>query len=324
MKFLSKIKNIFRKKQQHSHLMNILDKINTLESKLDSMILVQAAAERRKVRALSPGTPLGECEYKVYSQFGEDGILQHLVQHVPIVDHSFVEFGVEDFREANCRYLMTVEPWRGLILDGDPELENKVKFQPLCFFRELVLHSTFVTTENINMILSKKGFTGDIGILSIDIDGNDYWVWKAIDVVTPRIVIIEYNSVFGAEQAVTIPYDPIFSRSSAHFSWLYFGASLSALVHLGHNKGYSFVGSNSAGNNAFFVRNDVLGGLKPLTAIEGYVESTFRESRDPAGNMTFLNGNARLQVISELPLYNVVSCKTIKVSELYSDSTEMS
>jgi hypothetical protein len=325
MKWLwSKIKSYLKIKQRTTYQMNTLKRLDALESRLNILIMAQADFERRRVQALPPGTPLGECEFKVYSQFGEDGILQHLVKHVPIVNRRFVEFGVEDFREANCRYLMEVEPWRGLILDGDPELENKIKSQPFYFFRELVPYSTFVTAENINGILSEMGFTGDIGVLSVDIDGNDYWVWKAIDVVTPRIVIIEYNSVFGAEQAVTIPYNPNFFRRTAHFSWLYAGASLSALVLLGNQKGYSFVGSNSAGNNAFFVRNDVLGRLKPLTAKEGYVESTFRESRDPDGNMTYLNGIARLQVIEEMPLIDVPSCKTIKAGELNTSSAEIS
>ena len=319
-RFWSKIKRFFRKIQQTSYLINVFNRIDVLESKLESVILVQASWERRRVQTLPPGTPLSECEFKVYSQFGEDGILQHLVQHVPIIDRSFVEFGVEDFREANCRYLIEVLPWRGLILDGDPGLQNKVKDQPLFFLRELVPHSTFVTAENINGILSDKGFSGDIGILSIDIDGNDYWVWKAITVAQPRIVVVEYNSIYGADRAVVVPYDPTFFRRTAHYSWLYSSASLAALVHLGAEKGYSFVGSNSAGNNAFFVRKDVMGGLKPLTAKEGYVESTFRESRDSDGNMTFLNGVARLQVIRDMPLIDVVTGNTIRVNELITGS----
>lgn len=302
----------FKKKKEE----NINNRLTAMELKLHCSIILQAASERRRVRNLPPGTPLAECEFKVYSQFGEDGILQHLVTHVPISNKSFVEFGVEDFTEANCRYLCEVEPWKGLVLDSDPELEKKIKSQALSFFRELNALTTFVTAENINQLLQKQGFIGNIGILSLDIDGNDYWVWKAITVAQPRIVVVEYNSIYGPDKAVAVPYDPTFSRQTAHTSWLYCGASLAALVHLGAKKGYSFVGSNSAGNNAFFVSNCVIGGLKPLTSQEGYVESTFRESRDADGNMTYLNGIARLHVIKDMPLIDIISGKTIKVNEL--------
>ena len=295
---------------------SIQEKLSQIESKIDSLVLAQAAVERRRVRSLQPGTPLAECEFKVYSQFGEDGILQHLVQHVPMAQYSFVEFGVEDFREANCRYLLEASPWHGLVLDGARDIDIRIRELPVSLLRNITSRSVFVTAENINSILEEEKFTGDIGVLSIDIDGNDYWIWKAIEVAKPRIVIIEYNSVFGKDRAVTIPYDPAFNRRTAHFSWLYAGASLPALVHLGEKKNYSFVGSNSAGNNAFFVRNDVKGKLKPLSVSEGYVESTFCESRDTLGNLSYLSGEDRLNIMKELQLIDVISGKSIKVDEL--------
>ena len=164
----------------------------------------------------------------------------------------------------------------------------------------------FVNQENINQILSKNGLSGDIGILSIDIDGNDYWVWKAIDIISPRIVIVEYNAKFGISKALTIPYDPNFTRSKAHYSMMYAGASLKALCLLGNEKGYAFIGCNSAGNNAFFLRKDVKPDfIKELTSDQGYIMSKFREFRDPQGNLTHAPQHEIDALLESLPLVDV-------------------
>ena len=126
--------------------------------------------------------------------------------------------------------------------------------------------------------------------------------------VSPRILVLEYNSTFGPDAAVSVPYDPRFERTKAHRSNLYWGASLAALCLAADRKGLAFVGSNSAGNNAFFVRRDVLGDLPTLTAQEGWVDARFRESRDHGGNLTFISGRAaRIAVIADLPLVEVVT-----------------
>lgn len=291
-------------------------RIDEAQRRLTTAIDLLAAAERRRVRALPAGTLLADCEFRVHSQFGEDGILQHLLAHVPIANRRFVEFGVEDFREANCRYLLETEPWEGLVLDGDPALVGKLQAQQIYWARTLRARSAFITADNLNPLLQEEGFTGDLGVLSIDIDGNDYWVWNALSVASPRIVVVEYNSVFGPHHAVSVPYDPQFFRRTAHHSWLYHGASLAAFVRLGRSKGYAFVGSNSAGNNAFFVRHDVLGSLRELSAAQGYVESTFRESRDPQGKPTWLSGPARLQALGPMPLVDVVTGQTVAAHDL--------
>ena len=127
----------------------------------------------------------------------------------------------------------------------------------------------FVTRDNINALIVWQGIASEIGLLSIDLDGNDYWVWRAIDVVSPAIVVVEYNHRFGRDLAVTIPYDENFKRGG-RYPVYYFGASLKALCLLGGRKGYAFVGCNSAGNNAFFVRKDLKpDSIKELTVEEG-------------------------------------------------------
>jgi hypothetical protein len=153
-------------------------------------------------------------------------------------------------------------------------------------------------------------------LLSIDIDGNDYWVLDAIDVVSPRILVAEYNSTFGPDAAVSVPYDPKFRRTKAHHSNLYWGASLAALCLAAGRKQLAFVGSNSAGNNAFFVRRDVLGDLATLTPQEGWVDARFRESRDHGGQLTFMSGRAaRIAATADLPLIEVATGATTTVGQ---------
>ena len=142
--------------------------------------------------------------------------------------------------------------------------------------------------------------------MSIDIDGNDYWVWEACTAVSPAIVIVEYNSRFGSERSVTVPYDPGFVRHKAHHSCAYYGASLAALVALGARKGFAFVGSNRAGNNAFFVRRDLLAApLRELTVAEGYVQRQFRETRDADGRLLFPTPEEEAALVGNLPLVEV-------------------
>jgi len=257
-------------------------------------------------------------EFKVFSQFGEDGIIQYLIRkaRVPAQSHTFVEFGVESYDEANTRFLVLNDNWRGLIIDGSSSNMQRVRNSSIYWRHNLVALDAFVDADNINGLIRDAGFSGEIGLLSVDIDGNDYWVWEKIDVVSPIVVVAEYNSVFGSRHAVTVPYDKNFNRGRAHSSHLYWGASLKALVELGKRKGYAFVGSNNAGNNAFFVRCDRLNGQRELTAAEGYVESQFRESRDAAGNLTFLSGAARLQKIIDLPIYDVERSTVVTLGDL--------
>ena len=241
-------------------------------------------------------------EYKVYSQGGEDGLIQFLLSHVKIQNDVFVEFGVESYVESNTRFLLVNNNWSGLVIDGSSEHVEAIKSDPIYWRHNLKADCAFVTKDNINELLKRNGVVGDIGLLSIDLDGNDYWVWREIEVISPRIVIVEYNYRFGAERSVTVPYDAGFVRQKAHYSAIYFGASLAALVNLSRKKGYRFVGCTRSGVNAFFVRNDVLNGLNEQTTKEGYVSGKHRESRDKVGNLAFMNFEEEIKILNALPL----------------------
>jgi hypothetical protein len=249
-------------------------------------------------------------EFKVSSQWGEDGIIQFLLRHVEVPNKIFVEFGVGDYSESNTRFLLKNDNWKGLLIDGSAANQRKIEASHEHWQHDLTIECSFITKDNINQLISKNGVTGDIGILSVDIDGNDYWVWEAIDCVNPAIVICEYNSLFGPTAAVSTPYAEDFYIYNAHYSGLYWGASIAAFTHLAVQKGYSLVGSNSAGNNIFFVRNDLVGELPCFTPEQAHVQSRFRISRDETGKLSFLDGLKSLELIKELPLVDVRTKET--------------
>jgi hypothetical protein len=249
---------------------------------------------------------LWDYEFKVFSQWGEDGIIQHLCKSVTIKNKTFIEFGVESFFESNCRFLQMKDNWSGFVIDGSSENIRRLKHSYFYWKHDLNAIAAFITRENINELLAQSGFDEDLGILSIDLDGNDYHVLDAIKHFKPRILICEYNSVFGGVRKISIPYDAAFNRTRSHYSNLYFGASLAAITHLANARGYSLVGTNSAGGNAFFVRNDLLTDkVAVISCAEAYFPSNLRESRDANGHLTHISGSDRLRIIQGLPVVNV-------------------
>jgi hypothetical protein len=299
---------------QVAHLGRRIDRIERLISATQHLCARQLELE---IAGSTPNS-LSDLEFRVSSQFGDDGIISYLVERINPPAKKFIEFGVEAYTEANTRYLLEVKNWSGLIIDGDFRSMRELQKQTLYWRHDLTAVGAFITRENINDLFVANGFSGDIGLLSIDIDGVDYWVWEAINSVNPSIVIAEYNSVFGSRHAITVPYSTDFRRSDAHWSNLYWGASLGALEHLAKLKGYALIGCNSAGNNCYFVREDLLGltGLQRRNAEEAFVSSKFRESRDSTGRLSFLSGNQRMSPIKNLEVVDVTNGSLIRLRDL--------
>ena len=260
---------------------------------------------------------LEEAEFQVYSQFGEDGIIQWLIHNVAIEQKTFIEFGVEDYSESNTRFLLMNNNWSGLVMDGSYENMERLKNWKYFWKYDLTAVAAFITKENINKLITDAGYRGDIGILSIDLDGNDYWILKTIDCVSPRILICEYNNIYGNEQMVSVPYDEKFFRTEAHYSNLYWGASLPAFCDWAEKNNYYFMGSNSAGNNAFFVRKDcIMTDMIPQNA-GVFVDSKYRESRGKNGELTYKRGGERLKCIEEMPLVNLKTNSMDTIKNIY-------
>ncbi|MCP4006999.1 MAG: FkbM family methyltransferase [bacterium] len=195
-------------------------------------------------------------EFSVYSQNGEDGLLLHLFDAIGTHDRRFIEFGIGNPLECNTAHLALDFGWRGLLIDpysSQVEAAQRVHIegQRVGVVREML------TPQNINGVFTANGFAGEIDLLSVDVDGNDYWLWEAISVVQPRVVVAEYNASMGPDEALTTPYDENFDRYQNHALGWYHGASLAALASLGRAKGYTLVACESSGFNAFFVRDDL-------------------------------------------------------------------
>ncbi|MEI6287098.1 MAG: FkbM family methyltransferase [Bacillota bacterium] len=250
---------------------------------------------------------INDYEFKIFSQFGDDGIIQYLIKNLQIENEIFIEFGVGNYLESNTRFLMMNNNWSGFVMDGSEQLTKILTNQDWYWQYNITHKSVFIDKTNINELLLDTGFT-DIGLLHVDIDGNDYHLFDSIDLskLNPAIVILEYNSVFGGDRAITVPYRRDFVRTKAHYSNLYWGASLPAMVFVARKNGYSLIGCNNAGNNAYFIRNDLLNEkVKELSVKKAYRESRFRESWNKDGELSFLKGRERLEIIKGLEVINV-------------------
>ncbi len=192
-------------------------------------------------------------EKKVYSQNGEDGILEEIFRRISATNKFFVEFGVESGIQCNCTRLILEMGWCGLFMEGDDKLFNQLRTR---YAQKEQVHcqQALVTSANIEELLHQHSVPKEFDLLSIDVDGNDYWIWKAIFRWSPRVVVIEYN-------ASQPPGTFWVMRENPNHCWdgtTYYGASLSSLAKLGKEKGYTLVGTNSNGVNAFFVRTDIV------------------------------------------------------------------
>jgi hypothetical protein len=298
-------------------LYDVMLRLLSLDRRLDEIKINQGLI-LSELKRHKDSFVLSDYEFKVFSQWGEDGILQFLTMNIDIRNKTFIEFGVEDFLESNCRFLLMKDVWQGFVIDGSSRNIDRLRASYFYWRYPLSAKAAFITRENVCELLDESCFDRDLGILSVDIDGVDYFVLERLQEWSPRILIVEYNGVFGMKNPVSVPYQSDFQRTQQHYSNLYYGASLSAFVHLLQGRGYALVGINSVGSNAFFVRRELLNDVVREVSIEGcYRTSCFRESRDVRGRLTFLSGSDRRDPISHLPLVNVVTGNSLYVRDLH-------
>jgi hypothetical protein len=244
-------------------------------------------------------TLLRSKEYKVLAQNGDDGLIAFIFSQIGTTNKTFIEFGIGNGSECNMANFIQSFGWNGLLIDGNKAGVSSARK----LYAEEIKKGTvkidlqFLTTENINQVFTDNGTTGDIDLLSIDIDGNDYWVWESISVVNPRVVVVEYNASFG-NRSVTVPYQSDFYRFDKHKSGWYHGVSVKALEHLANAKGYDLVGCNSDGVNAFFVRKDISKNfLQKMTSEDAYYPA---RKRNKVASL-----DEQFKLISKLPLVEI-------------------
>ena len=273
-------------------------------------------------KAARPGfRRLWDADVSVFSQWGEDGILDYLCDFLGLGRPSVVEFGAADFQECNSRFLAEYRNANVLAVDGRPDLESTVLGLNVGWRTTVEAVREWITPDNADGLLARaRASFGGVDIVSLDIDGNDYWVAQSLDLTGVSVVVVEYQPLFGGTLAVSVPRDDAFDRTKMHYSWLYYGASLRAFVDLFAERGFTFVGTNRPVNNAFFVRADRLGGF-PLEVpdvasdLAEYVDVRIRESRDREGNLDHLSGRARSESMADMPLVNTATGEPTTVAQ---------
>ncbi len=229
-----------------------------------SLSIIQKNLSLHYRHAFASGSPrilIEDTGFRVNSQHDEDGILLFIFALIGTSNKKCIEICCGDGIECNVANLVLHHRWNALMIDGDlKNIEVAKKFystHPDSKIWPPKLIQKWITKENINAIISENNFEGEIDLLSIDVDGVDYWLWKEISACSPRVVVLEINHLWGPVESVTIPYSPQFVAEYTQYGSDYAGASLQAFIKLARDKGYFFVGTNSICTNAFFVRNDI-------------------------------------------------------------------
>ena len=267
------------------------------DEEIQKELILKAKLLSLKNRYFKKIKDLSDIEFQVYSQWGEDGIIDWLINKYPEIPKSFLEIGTQDYKESNTRFLLINKNWNGFIIEADKAAVKDIKSQRIYWKHNLRAINEFITKDNINNVIKKFNIPKKIGLLSLDIDGVDYWVLKKLSALDPSIIVCEYNSLFGQKKSVTVPYKSNFIRSKEHYSNLYYGASINAFIDLMKKKNYFLIGTNSAGNNAFFVKKNIWNKVKKLIIKKKVFVSKFRESRNIKGVLTFLEKKKSLELI---------------------------
>jgi hypothetical protein len=267
-----------------------------------------------KKKNYSKITNIRDAEVKIFSQFGEDGIIDFLLYKLNLTNHiAFLEIGTGDYEEANTRFLCETRNCRGLLIDKIKDLKF-VQKRDFFWKNDLYFCQKTITPSNISSVINSYGFKNDCNLLSIDIDGNDFWVLKNIELSHVDIVVAEYNPLFGSNLSLTVPQDDNFDRN--RFKKIFYGASLTAIIELMQSKGFMFVGANSACNNAFFInknKKEFFSNLK-VEELKEYTKFTFREIKENSYKENQISN--LIDKIEDFEIYDLSKKKTFRIKEL--------
>ena len=266
---------------------------------------------------------LSEVDYKIFSQNGEDGIIDYLLYSLNLEKPKFLEIGIGDYSESNTRFIFQRTSTDGHVIDFIPNLEEKIKKKVNLWKGNLNIINKKINSENIIEILNKNLALQNLDLFSLDIDGIDYWIIEKLPKDFSKIAILEYNHIFGNNLKVTVPNIENFDRSVYHYSNLCFGMSIKAAIEIMEKKNFYFVGTNLFKNNAFFVsknypKNEFFQNLI-IEDLTYSANATFRESRDIKGNLNYLSGKKKIQEISECEVVELVDndYKKVKIKDLF-------
>jgi hypothetical protein len=263
---------------------------------------------------------LRQAELKVFSQNGEDGILDFLIERIAIQKPTMLEIGSGNFFECNSRFLNHLRNSSVYLVDANiDELTFKKNFRQRIVNSSIFLSEIWVSKENIrNVVDDAVKLLGTINILSVDLDGNDYWIVEAMGTMNLDIIIVEYNPILSVVEPVSTIYDPNFNRADKHYSFKYYGASLESFIEYFKINGFIFVGTTSQGTNAFFVNmkySAIFSGLGKDSNV--YKNISSHESRDETGELSFIDSHSERNLIGDLKVINTVTQQIKYISETF-------
>ena len=265
---------------------------------------------------------LNEVDFKVFSQNGEDGIIDYLLFSLQIEKPKFIEIGVGDYYESNTRFIFERSSGDGLIIDIIDNFQKRVEKNVRLWKGNLKILNRKIDSENILATLKEFNFFDNIDLFSIDVDGIDYWILEKMPKKFCKLIVAEYNPYFGSNLEISVPNDKNFDRSKYHHSNLCFGASLKSIINLLDRKGFIFLGTNLFKNNAFFVNSDFKDNLfleiPNNNELNSFTNASFRESRDINNKLNFIDPKDILNEIKKCKVVDLSSSenKVKKIEDL--------
>jgi hypothetical protein len=312
---------LFKNRRQYIKffILNLFNKIKIVDDLRFRIGVVSILANRVNYSKLKW---LWDAEVKVFSQWGEDGILDYLCEKLELVKPCILELGAGNFTECNSRFTSEFRNADAFLVDGRMDLIKNIKLSSLYWRNTIKAKREWITTDNILEIYREaEDFMSGVDILSLDFDGNDFWLMENIPLDRISIVVVEYNPLLGYRHPVSIPLDNKFERGKSHYSHLYYGASILAWILHFKAQGFGLVGTNRAGNNAFFVKDilyDKVKTLKEIT-VEDLPRWRVREARDMHGNLSYSLLSEQIEKISHLEVANTISGEIMTVGQLHNE-----
>lgn len=249
-----------------------------------------------------------QAEVRVFSQNGEDGILDFIFEKLRLVKPSILEIGVGDFSECNSKFanffrgsgVYLVDSNEGLGQLNDRYRSRRINSQ---FFFEQI----WIDAANAKEVFSRaKAKLGTIDVLSIDIDGNDFWVLQQIPLDDLQVIVVEYNPSLSDSGPITVVYDANFDRTTKHYSWKYYGATLEAFQNFLQGKGFHLIGATSQGTNAFFIKSDFVSLFRDVVKnASEYKNMDSREARNKDGTLSYIDIHSEREMLKTLPFIEV-------------------
>lgn len=288
-----------------------------LRDEIDSLKVLCGQVAAASLAQKPAGTPFTEVAFDVFSTDGDDGILQHLLHHVSPPSQTFIELSSGDHTLRRTQFLTLKDRWRGLVLSRSSEAVERLRQQKLHWERDVTVTHSTMAADAVSTSAASAGLSGDIGLLNIHLEGMDYWAWQALSSVQPRMVACTFNSALDTAAKITVPFQPEFSRSEAHPSQLYYGASLAALEDLASQKGYVLVGINPAHSAAYFLRRDCLGAFPAYAATTAIQSAPTRPIPTEGGPPARVTSPEWRTLLATCPAHDLSSGRTMPLNEIW-------